>query len=382
MAHPLKTTEPLSRELLSARARSLIKSLEQGRRSRSLPAFEERVRLSREELLDQPVAIEQTLREESDRLRTIALVAAKRGIRKVFCVGCGDSYYSALAMRYVFEQLVRIPFVPIQALEYTRYYHSMTDEKTLVIALSSSGRVPRTTEALLKAKELGALTLGVTNSLNTPFTDEPDEYILVRARRLGGCPTQSSTAAMAALSMFAIELAVAMRTLAGDQERQRRGEVEALPALVERLIAQNDDKARALAEELKDATPYFFVGGGPSLATANFGAAKIKEMSEDLAIVLQLEEYHHYESIKANETLILVNPRGFGNDRALDTAKNARKSHAKVVSLVEEGDQEVGPLSDFTFTFPPMWEALTPIPYVVPLQLFAVHLGAIKPPRA
>ncbi len=372
--------ESLSRDLLSHQARALMSDLESRRSARRVPEFQERVRLSREELVGQPAAISETLAHQQDQIRQIAKAIAKDPPARIYCVGCGDSYISALAARYAFEQLVRIPFVVIQALDYTRYYCGQTDAKTLIIALSSSGVVPRTAEALLKAKEMGAKTIGVTNTPDTPLTDLPTHHIMVRARRMGGCPTQASTGAIAALFLFALELASELHATPLALLQQRRAELDNLPALVADAITRFDEPMLQLAAKLKRNDCFFFAGGGPSFATAAFGAAKVKEMSQDYAVAMPLEEYHHYDSLKQGEPLFLVSPKGLGDDRALDTARDAHNVKGELIILTDDPAEPLSSLADLLLSFPSMWEAWTPIPYVVPLQLFAVHLGASKPP--
>src|SRR5712692_7496590 len=163
-------SQPLSRRLLSQRAQALIQSLEAV--PIHLPDFKDRVVLSREELVGQPQAIQQTLTLEAEGIKRIAGEIVKRGIERITLTGCGDSYYSAMAVRYAFERIVGIPAVVVEALEYARYYHLPTDSKTLLIALSASGVGARTVEALLKAKELGAMTVALSNKVNTPLMDE------------------------------------------------------------------------------------------------------------------------------------------------------------------------------------------------------------------
>jgi glucosamine--fructose-6-phosphate aminotransferase (isomerizing) len=370
--------QPLSRRLLSQRAQALVQSLEAV--PIHLPDFKDRVVLSRQELLGQPQAIQQTLSLEQERIKWIAGETVKRGIERITMTGCGDSYYCAMAVRYAFERIVRIPVVVVEALEYARYYHLPTNSKTLLIALSASGVGPRTVEALLKAKELGAMTVALSNNLNTPLMDEADYRIQVRARRMGGCPTQSSTGAMAALELLAVELGKSLNTLEPGQLELLSDELHALPSLVEGLIRQHDQATKSLVDRLKDRSIYFFVGSGPGLATANFGAAKVKEMSRDHCVVVQLEEYHHYRSVKPGEPLFLVAPDGLGADRARQAAQNAKDAQGFLVCLVGSDNHALASMADETFSFPPVREEFSVIPCLIPLQLFAVHLGAVKPP--
>ncbi len=336
-----------------------------------------RLRGGRDELRQQPQTIAETLRSEADNIAHIASEVAKRPIDRIILTGCGDSYISGVAVQYAFERWLKRPVETIQALEYTRYYHHLTNERTLVLAQSSSGTTERTYEAFMTAKQAGAFVIGVTNTAHTPLLKETDAGILVRATRFGW-PTQASTAAVAATLLLALDLAQAWKTLDAGELKSLREELHGLPNLVKWALDQYDDMVKELVQQWLEARDFFFVGGGPSLATAQFGAAKVKEYSLDHAVALQLEEYHHYRSLKEGEPLFLVAPQGQGHDRALETAQSARRAKGKLYALVEQGDDSIASLADAAFVFPPMTEALTTIPYVIPLHLVADHLSVAK----
>jgi glutamine---fructose-6-phosphate transaminase (isomerizing) len=336
-----------------------------------------RLRGGRIEAREQPQAIATTLREEHANIKDIVDKLSGRQIEKIYLTGCGDSYYSGMAVQYALQQWLKIPCESIQALEYARYYHTFTDDNSLVLAQSHSGTTPRTYEAFMTAKQAGAFVIGVTNIPHTPLILETDAHILARATRVGW-PTQATTAPMAAIYLLGLELAKAWGTLDNQEWQTYYDELFSLPDLVAQTLTRYDDEIRSIARQMTSVTDFFYVGGGPSLATANLGAAKVKEYSEDHAIVLELEEFHHYRSTKGGEPLFLVAPRGQGHDRAVDTAVRARKADSMLFALIEEGDDAIGASADYTFTFPPVSEALSPIPYVVPLHLFADHLSVAK----
>jgi glucosamine--fructose-6-phosphate aminotransferase (isomerizing) len=73
--------------------------------------------------------------------------------------------------------------------------------------------------------------------------------------------------------------------------------------------------------------------------------------------------------------VIFVAPPGGGYHRAAQLAKAAREAGAHVLALVQEGDAEIRTVANTTITLPPMPEFLTPIVYLVPLQLLTYWLA-------
>ena len=52
---------------------------------------------------------------------------------------------------------------------------------------------------------------------------------------------------------------------------------------------------------------------------------------------------------------------------------------ARIVSLCEEGDEDIKRLSDEVIELPRgIPEVLSPVPYIIPLQLFAYNLAILK----
>ena len=81
---------------------------------------------------------------------------------RVYLTGCGDSWYCGMATRFAFEEWAGIATEPSQAMEFSRYlvHHAPTD--ALVVAISNSGRVSRTIEAVKRADQRGIETLAGT----------------------------------------------------------------------------------------------------------------------------------------------------------------------------------------------------------------------------
>ena len=76
--------------------------------------------------------------------------------RRVFFVGCGDSYYAGMAARLAFQEWTGLWAEAIESLEF-RYLADRLPEGSLVIGISVSGQVERTLDCLFRAKEQGAL---------------------------------------------------------------------------------------------------------------------------------------------------------------------------------------------------------------------------------
>lgn len=378
----LQADSPLDKE-----ARELIRELNRREQEKALalptddpldPKRRHRVELTWDEMWGQPAAIRETLMEEGEVIAEAAAYFAQMPLDRVMMVGCGDSLASMIAVRQWLETLLRVPTEPVQALDFVYYYYRPVNERTLVITLSSSGTTTRTVESLLLARAMGAKTLTLSNTEGSPLMNEADRRVLIHAERKGW-PTQSSTAAMAVLYQFALELARRRDGKFDDVEIwQLEQALHATPDQIAAVLEAEDALIARLAEREAERSLYLFAGGGPSYASALFGAAKVKECSPDHAIPIPLEEFHHYNSQKAGDPLFIIAPSGPSLPRALDTAREGQRWGGQVYSIVTEGDETLLESSDAVITLPAVDERLAPMVYTIPTQLFAYHVAMAK----
>jgi glucosamine--fructose-6-phosphate aminotransferase (isomerizing) len=332
-----------------------------------------RVQLTHAELWAQPAAIRTTLEQERLAISEAAGRIGARPIDRVYLIGCGDSLSATLAVRGLYEQLLSVPCEPVQALDFAYYYNHLVNERSVVIALSSSGSTARVVEGVLLARALGARTLGLSNTVNSPLMHAAEDTIFVHATRRGW-PTQSTTAAMAVLYQFAFDLA---RRRGGQSETvsQLEDELSQTPEHMQAAIAGHDESVKQLAEELASRELCLYAGGGPAYACALIGAAKLKECSLKYGVALPLEEYHHYVSQRDGDPLFLIAPTGPTLQRALDTAKSGRIWGGTVYGVLTQGELGLTKGVDVAFELPAVHELLAPMVYSVPVQLFAYHVG-------
>lgn len=329
------------------------------------------------EALKQGQVMRETLLSQMENLQRIAKRVAGRKFRRTVIVGCGDSWFSGIGVRFAFEQLLGIPAEAIQALDFANYNGLAANEEDLVIGISSGGNTPSVIEALESAKTGKAFTIGVTNSENTPALMNYDDGIYVPATRKGW-PTQASTSAMAILLQFASLLAREKSSYSTQLINEFNAELTRLPDLIDQVNQQTDQQMKSLASEMVNARYLFFSAGGPHFAAACFGAAKVKELSPIHAFTIPLEEFHHYRSLKPGDPLFLIAPDQASHARALDTAEVGRFDGGKIFALVPQDEIQISAVAHWVCQLPICHPWLAPILYSIPLHLFAYHFAMAK----
>jgi glucosamine--fructose-6-phosphate aminotransferase (isomerizing) len=327
-----------------------------------------RIGASRNELLNQPQALVATLSYIKNEIS-----AWKEPIiqpQKIILTGCGDSYYSSLAMQAAVFAITGIHTEACQAYEFGKFPHFRMDSQTLLIGLSSSGKTQAVLDVFKLAKTQGAFTIALTNSPGSPADHAADRVLHIQATRVGW-PTQASTSAMAGLT----ELAFALSALSANSDLKEN--FARIPQLMKEVIAFWDNPMQELAQSLINSKTYFYSGAGPSWGVSNFGAAKVKEWSQDYAFAIHLEEFHHFMSLRRDDPIFVIIPHGDTLSRGKDTVEEAKRSGGQAI-VITDGDLDFSDLAAKLIVLPRVAEIFSPFLTVIPLQLFALHLVHAK----
>ena len=130
-------------------------------------------------------------------------------IDRVYITGCGDSFCAALACRDFFLKYTKVHVEVYQALDFSRYVcPTEVDERAIVLSISSSGRVARTVECALRAREKGAFSIGITGNPKSKLAEAAGNSVVVKIPDvIGVAPgTQSYMASLLAVICFAVAL--------------------------------------------------------------------------------------------------------------------------------------------------------------------------------
>ena len=122
-----------------------------------------------------------------------------------------------------------------------------------------------------------------------------------------------------------------------------------------------------------------FVGSGVSISTALEGRLKLLEIAYAPSLVTSGLDGLTLECLGDGSVAIFICPSSSrGVKRLLDQASEANDNGLKVIMLTDEGGEEAKEVADEVVvvpTPPELPEIMTPIPFIVPLQLFAYYVS-------
>ena len=100
-------------------------------------------------------------------------------VKRIYLVGCGDSYHAPVGAELAFHQLAKVPTQAVSSLTFSRYLAAHlppTGPNTnLVITVSVSGVVSRTIEALRLARQAGAVGVALTGTPGAPLAQSAEK---------------------------------------------------------------------------------------------------------------------------------------------------------------------------------------------------------------
>lgn len=224
-----------------------------------------------------------------DRARSLASLD---GVEQVVLCGCGDSHHAALGLSMGFAELAGIRSSPAHSMAAARYLLPQLEGSAgnlLVIAISASGEVARTIEALEIANLIGARTLALTGNHSGSLARTAEDALVFAGPELPHGPGLISY-----LTSLLMGYAVLQQILQAETQNQFSGALEELQARLPSWIEERWDEGARFADRDKGGT-CVFLGAGPAYGSALFGAAKLIEASGEYGWGQDVEEWAHLE---------------------------------------------------------------------------------------
>ena len=323
----------------------------------------------------QPGAIARVLEEEARPVADLAVGLSEA--ERIHVVGIGTSWHAALVGEHLLRTVAgREDARAWNSFEFCEYPPKLSSADA-VIVLSHRGTKLYSAQALEMAQSAGARTAVVSALGSQARTDLADTVLRTCPEERSSAFTISHSTAMTMLSMLAVEIGIRSdRTQAHELAR----DLKSLPELVASALETEADVKR-WTKEVAEAERLYFTGWGPNASTAYEVALKIKETSYVIAEGLHLEQYLHgpYVATHPGCLVTLVAPPGPGRDRARTILGAAKTVGAGTALIAERGDATLEDVADTVIRMPAAPESLSPIVYLVPLQLLtywlAVELG-------
>jgi len=297
---------------------------------------------------------------------------------RIYITACGTSWHAGLIGKYLIEEYAQIPVHVEYASEF-RYRRNIVDKDTLVLAISQSGETADTLAAIKKAKEKGALTVGICNVVGSSIARETECGIYTHAGpEIGVASTKAFTAQVTVLYMLALRLGKS----AGMSAVEGRTLAKALSGIgsdAARVLGQSEEIEK-VAWEYKDVDNFLYLGRGLNFPVALEGALKLKEISYIHAEGYPAAEMKHGPIALIDEKMpvVFLAPHDMTFEKVLSNINEVKARKGKIISLTDKKTNDLTDLSDHLIVVPSSHPRIFPILATIPLQLLAYHLAVIR----
>ena len=251
-----------------------------------------------------------------------------------------------------------------------------------MIAISQSGETADTLAAISKAKDVGALTLGLVNVVGSSIARETDCGIYMHAGpEIGVASTKAFTCQVTTLILMGLYLAQKSDCKNFDVYCNTANELKRVPKLIKKIL-ELDNEIFQISKKYIESSNFLYLGRGYQFPVALEGALKLKEISYIHAEGYPAAEMKHgpIALIDKNMPVIfIVTKNGF--NKVLSNIQEVKSRGGQVLSISTINSKQLNDLSDYLILIKDVEDMnnfIMPLFTTIPLQLLAYHIAVLK----
>lgn len=300
-------------------------------------------------------------------------------IEKIYITACGTAAYAGMVGKYLIEKIARVPVEVVIASEF-RYSDPILNDKTVVLAISQSGETADTLAAMEEGRRKGAVIWSIVNAIGSQAMRASDGFISMQTGpEIGVASTKAFTAPLVDQYMLAILLADLRGAINEKQRKELVADLRLVPDLVGRTL-ERESEVEKVAHTLKDIRDCLYLGRGINMPIAYEGALKLKEISYIHAEGYPAGEMKHgpIALIDEHMPVLCLAPKDPWHEKMISQIQQAKARGGMVIAIATDGDELIRGMTDHILWVPETPWMLSPVVTVIPLQLLAYHIAALR----
>jgi glutamine---fructose-6-phosphate transaminase (isomerizing) len=332
-----------------------------------------------DEIREQPEALARTIESELRGVEELRNRLTAAPPRLVVLAARGTSDNAAQFGRYLLEISTGVPVSLAAPSIVTLYDARLAFRDALVVAISQSGESTDTNLVLQRAREAGAVTVGITNEPESALARLAEHVILVRAgREQSVAATKTYTGQL--LTQYLLAYAMGARI-----------PVDGLRRLPERAAKalELEPEIRRIGERYTFMTRAVSIARGLNYSNAFEFALKLMETCYVVAERFSAADLLHgpIAMLETSFPTFLFTPAGVTWPGMKEMLAKLKQLKVESLVITDRGNDEAAAAADRTVCIDADLterssdlpaEIWTPIPYIIPAQLFAAHLAEQK----
>lgn len=327
--------------------------------------------LMQKEIFEQPKALADCLDFNKQTLTQLTTKLKAEGITNVVIAARGTSDHAGIYGKYLIESLVGIPVGLSAASVVTLYGGKISYENMLVIGISQSGKAADVLEILNQAKQQGAITCSVTNTLGSPLADCADYHLYCNV---------GLESSVAATKTFGAQLYLMAHLACMWADREDLlAELKQVPAYIQKVLDKNDEIAQ-LTQRYRFMDDCFILSRGINYPVALESALKVQETNYVRAKAYPISDFHHgpFAMVDEGTPVLFYMPDGPAKADSYEMIRKLQGVGADILMISD--DEELLKEGTVGFQIPDAkkLDMIATFGFAVFAQLFACNLTAVK----
>ena len=320
------------------------------------------------EIKAQPELIKRCMNTNRELIKEIGQKIKEFKPTNILIAARGTSLHSGMLAKYLFQLYYHLPVSIATPSVFTVYDGEVDLSKTLVIAISQSGKGKDICKVVEKANKCNAFTLGITNTKGSIIANEckynlwndVDEAVSYAA-------TKTYTSSLYLLISLIYELT-------GNDDLKLEDE-KVINALNEGL--SHYEEIKQLVPVLKDVENTLVMARGKDLSLAMELALKIKETSHYPVHAYPCSEFYHGPIVMVSEKTptILFGIDKVTNDNIVKMIKDLKYLNAKTIAFTN--NEEIKNEADYALYYD-VEDKYAIFTSAIMLQLFTNELSVLR----
>jgi len=222
--------------------------------------------------------------------------------------------------------------------------------------------------------------ISIVNVVGSSIANDSDDVIYTWAGpEIAVATTKAYSTQLAVIYLLAIYMADLLGTISPQEYDDYLKELQALPGKAEETL-KNKEGIQYFASKYFNAKDIFFIGRNLDYAISLEGSLKLKEISYIHSEAYAAGELKHgtISLIEDGTLVVAVATHRELFDKMRNNITEVKARGAVVLCLTTQDNQEFKNDTDFTFFIPSACDIMLPSLAVIPLQLFAYYVAAMK----
>ena len=320
-----------------------------------------------DEIAEQPAVLERTIAAEREKMTRLGDFIRQKDVDLIILVARGSSDNASLFGRYLLEVTTGIPVSLAAPSIFTLYNAKLRLKRAVVIGVSQSGEGDDINHVLERSKSYGAFTLAITNEAESTMAKLADETLLTHAgRERSVAATKTYTGQMLHFYMLANAI--------GD----KRLDFHKIPEFAQASLELRE-KVKEIVERYIFMENCVVVGRGMNYGNSYELALKLMETCYVVAERFSSADFFHgpLAIVERRFPVIMFGPTGVTRSSSIDLLNRLHELNADCFAITN--DDEIAKLATQSIKLSSeIDEFLSPIPFIIPAQIFAAYLAEAK----